>query len=728
MPPLRSLGSLGTLMTKASHARIWPGRPYPLGATWDGRGVNFAVFSANAERIELCLFDATGTREIDRVALPEYTDEVWHGYLPDATPGTLYGYRAYGPYDPRRGHRFNPHKLLIDPYAKALVGNIRQSDAIFGYRMGSAREDLGFDRRDSARVMPKCQVIDTSYAWPQERCAATPWMNSVIYELHVRGFTMRHPHLPAPLRGTFAGLAAQPVVEYLKNLGVTAVELMPVHAFVDDRHLTAKGLRNYWGYNSIGFFAPEQRYLSTGVVSEFKTMVARLHDAGIEVILDVVYNHTAEGNHLGPTLSFRGLDNLSYYRLVPEDRRYYVNYTGTGNTVNLSHPRVLQMVLDSLHYWDQDMHVDGFRFDLAATLARDPDGFDGGSGFFDAIRQAPALQHVKLIAEPWDIGPGGYRLGSFPPGWSEWNDRYRDAVRRFWKGDEGVLPELAARLAGSADIFDRRGRRPSATVNYVASHDGFTLHDLVSYNVKHNEANLENNQDGHDDNLSWNCGVEGPTDDPEIAALRERQKRNMLATLFLSQGVTMLLAGDECGRGQGGNNNPYCQDNEVSWLDWSAAGTAANERLTAFTRKLVALRGTHPVLRRHRFLHGRDASSEGIADIAWYSPEGHEMKAEQWQSPQARGVGLLLNGRAGPDIGDDGVPVTDATLLILLNAFHDGIDFVLPSLPAGTAWRRLLDTTDPDLAAAGTRHIMGATYPLPGRALVLFEMLDDGAA
>ena len=726
MATLRSLASLGTLMTRASHARIWPGQPYPLGATWDGKGVNFALFSSHAEKVELCLFDASGAREIDRVPLPEYTDEVWHGYLPDATPGTLYGYRVYGPYDPRRGHRFNPHKLLVDPYAKALVGTIRHSDAIFGYRLGAAREDLAFDRRDSARVMPKCQVVDPSYAWSQDTRPATAWAETIVYEAHVRGFTMQHPRLPPPLRGTLAGLAAQPVIDYLKSLGVTAIELLPVHAFVDDRHLLTKGLRNYWGYNTLGFFAPEARYLSTGVIAEFKTMVARLHDAGIEVILDVVYNHTAEGNHLGPTLSFRGIDNLSYYRLVPEDRRYYVNYTGTGNTLNLAHPRVLQMVLDSLHYWVQEMHVDGFRFDLAATLGRDPDGFTPGAGFFDAIRQAPALQNVKLIAEPWDIGPDGYRLGGFPPGWSEWNDRFRDTLRRFWRGDEGALPELAARLAGSADLFDRHGRRPWASVNYVTSHDGFTLHDLVSYNAKHNEANLENNQDGQTENLSWNCGVEGPTADPEVAALRARQKRNFLSTLLLAQGVAMLLAGDESGRTQQGNNNAYCHDTPLGWLDWEAAERPDNRELTQFLRRLIALRRAHPVLHRRHFLHGRDASPDGIADIAWYAPTGEEMKPAQWQDPHARSVGLFLNGRARPDIGSDGTPATDAAFLILMNAFHDTVDFTLPVLPTGAGWTRRLDTGEPALADPGMPHPMGEAYALPGRSLVLFQMVEAG--
>ena len=730
MATLRSLATLGTLMTRASQARIWPGRPYPLGATWDGKGVNFALFSAHAEKVELCLFDASGAREIDRIPLPEYTDEVWHGYLPDATPGTLYGYRAYGPYEPRRGHRFNPHKLLVDPYAKALVGGIRHSDAIFGYRIGGAREDLAFDRRDSARVMPKCQVVDPSYAWTHDRRLDTAWSDTIVYEAHVRGLTMQHPRLPPPLRGTFAGLAAQPIVDYVKSLGVTAIELMPVHAFADDRHLTVKGLRNYWGYSTLGFFAPEARYLSTGAISEFKTMVARLHDAGIEVILDVVYNHTAEGNHLGPTLSFRGIDNVSYYRLVPEDRRYYVNYTGTGNTLNLSHPRVLQMVLDSLRYWVQEMHVDGFRFDLAATLARDPDAFDPGSGFLDALRQAPELQHVKLIAEPWDIGPGGYRLGAFPPGWSAWNDRFRDGVRRFWKGDEGALPELAARLAGSADLFDHNGRRPWATINYVTSHDGFTLHDLVSYNQKHNEANLENNRDGHDENLSWNCGVEGPTDDADIRALRDRQKRNFLATLLLAQGVPMLLAGDESGRTQQGNNNAYCHDSPLSWLDWDAAAEPVNRAFAEFTRRLVALRKAHPIFHRRRYLHGRDASSDGIVDIAWYGPTGQEMKPQHWQDPHARCVGLFLNGRARPDLRSDGTLATDGAFLILMNAFHEAVDFTLPELPTCKGWIRRLDTGEPELSDRSTApdgaHKPGEVHPLAGRSLVLFQMVEDG--
>ncbi len=724
MARLRSMASLATLMTKASRSRIWPGRPYPLGATWDGKGVNFAVFSAHAERIELCMFDSSGHRELERIALPEYTDEVWHGYLPDATPGTLYGFRAYGPYEPRHGHRFNQHKLLLDPYAKALYGGSMNSDAIFGYRVGSTREDLTFDRRDSARVMPKCQVVDTSYAWT-ERPRLNGRGNAIVYETHVRGFTMLHPALPAPLRGTFAGLAAQPVVDYLKSLGITAIELLPVQAFVNDRHLTMNGLTNFWGYNTIGFFAPEQRYLSTGVITEFKTMVARLHDAGIEVILDVVYNHTAEGNHLGPTLSFRGLDNLSYYRLAP-DRRFYVDNTGVGNTLNLSHPRVLQVVLDSLRYWAQHMHVDGFRFDLATTLARDDsDVFNTGSAFLAAIRQDPALQHVKLIAEPWDVGSEGYRLGGFPPGWSEWNDRSRDGLRRYWRGDDGMLPELAARLAGSADLFDRVGRRPWASVNFITSHDGFTLHDLVSFNEKHNEANLEEGRDGHHENFSENYGVEGPTDDAGIAVVRELQKRNMLATLFLSQGLVMLLAGDERCRTQRGNNNAYCQDNETSWINWE--DTTETRELTDFIRRLIALRKKHPVLRRQRFLHARDKSADGVPDIIWYSPAGKSMTTEQWHNPKARSVGLLLNGRAGPDTAHhDGRSLVDELLLLLINSDAEPLEFTLPSLTTGTGWRRILDTTEPDLSEDPDLSQMGHTYALPARALVLFKMSRDG--
>jgi isoamylase len=720
-PPNAGQPGLRMLVPAAPRARIWPGKPYPLGATWDGKGVNFALFSANAERVELCLFDATGVREIGRVPLPEYTDEVWHGYLPDARPGTLYGYRVYGPYEPRNGHRFNSSKLLLDPYAKALFGRYMRTDAVFGYRAGSPREDLSFDRRDSARAVPKCRVVDPSFAWGDDRAPAIPWAETIVYETHLRGFTMLHPALPMPLRGTCAGLGSQPVTDYLRSLGITAIELLPVQASFDEPLLLQKGLRNYWGYNTIGFFSPEQRLLSTGLLSEFKTMVRQLHDAGIEVILDVVYNHTAEGNHLGPTLSFRGIDNASYYRLRPDDRRYYINETGTGNTLNLSHPRVLQMVLDSLHYWVTDMHVDGFRFDLATTLGREPNGFDPGSGFFDAIRQAPWLADVKLIAEPWDIGPGGYQLGHFPPGWAEWNDRYRDTVRRYWRGDEGVLPELAARISASADLFDHQGRRPWSTVNFITAHDGFTLADLVSYNQKHNEANQETNQDGHAENLSFNYGVEGPTEDPAINAVRDQQRRNFLAILLLSQGTPMLLAGDEIGRTQQGNNNAYCQDNEISWVGWGERAEK-NAALLDFVRRLIAFRKAHPILRRMRFLHGRETSADGVKDITWYAPQGTEKTTEQWQDKLARCIGVLLNGQANPAIGPDGIAIVDDLLLIVMNSHNEKVDFILPTLPTGGAWIRVLDTTEPTLTPESETLPMGATFPVTGRALVVFAM------
>ena len=706
------------LQPAAARSRIWPGQPWPLGATWDGKGVNFALFSAHAEKVELCLFDAAGVREIDRVQMPEYTDEVWHGYLPDARPGTLYGYRVYGPYEPRAGHRFNPNKLVLDPYARAFYGRFLQSDAIFGYRVGSPREDLSFDRRDSARAMPKCRVVDGSFQWGDDRPPGTPWSDSVIYEAHVRGFTMRHPALPQPLRGTCAGLGSEPVIGYLRSLGITAIELLPVQARFDEPHLLQHHLKNYWGYNTVGFFAPDPQLLSTGLSAEFKTMVRQLHDAGIEVILDVVYNHTAEGNQLGPTLCFRGVDNASYYRLSQDDRRHYVNDTGTGNTLNLSHPRVLQMVLDSLTYWVEQMHVDGFRFDLAATLGREDHGFDPSSGFFDIIRQAPALQHVKLIAEPWDIGPGGYQVGHFPPGWAEWNDRYRDAVRRYWRGDERMLPDLAARLSASADLFDHRGRRPWASVNFITAHDGFTLNDLVSYNEKHNEPNQENNQDGHPENLSFNFGIEGPTDDPEIAAQRERQMRNFLSTLLLSQGTPMVLAGDEIAHTQGGNNNAYCQDNETTWIDWSRLDTHASQ--FDFARKLIALRRAHPVLRRTRFLHGNFSCKRGIKDITWFAPQGTEKTPEQWEDPVARCIGVLLNGRAGSTVGSHGVPIEDDLLLIILNSHHEVVEFTLPRIPIEGEWTRLIDTADPNAEPAALA--MGTVLPVTGRSIAVLSL------
>ena len=694
------------------------GSPYPLGPHWDGRGVNFALFSAHATRVELCLFDRTGRRELSRVELREQTDEVWHGYLPDARPGLLYGYRVHGPYQPQHGHRFNPNKLLLDPYAKALYGAIQWSDAHYGYRVGSNREDLSFDRRDNARGMPKCRVVETAFTWQADRRPQVSWPDTIIYECHVRGLTIaRDQTIPTQLRGTFAALGASATIDYLVKLGITAVELLPVHAIADERHLLKLGLRNYWGYNSIGFFAPEPRYLATGLLSEFKTMVRCLHDAGIEVILDVVYNHTAEGNHLGPTLSFRGIDNASYYRLVHGNERYYVNDTGTGNTLNLSHPRVLQMVMDSLRYWVQEMHVDGFRFDLCTTLARESYGFDPGAGFLDAVRQDPVLSRVKLIAEPWDVGPGGYQVGNFPPGWAEWNDKYRDCLRRFWRGDDGMLPELATRLAGSSDLFGNRGRRPWASVNFITSHDGFTLADLVSYEEKHNEANGEGNRDGHSANYSENYGQEGPTDDAQILATRRRQCRNLLASLFFSQGTPMLLAGDELGRTQRGNNNAYAQDNKIGWVNWGDV-TSEDEELLAFTRQLIALRKGHACFRQPLFLHGSNATANGIKDIVWINPRGTEQTYEDWQDVHSKCIGLQLNAASPPD----GVA---EIVLVVMNAGESAVPFTLPA-PSGTGtWRVLLDTAHPMTRDRQPGRAVGTRFDAPERSLTLFTFSPE---
>ncbi|WP_119681367.1 glycogen debranching protein GlgX [Indioceanicola profundi] len=711
-------------------ARISEGLPYPLGATWDGLGVNFALFSAHATKVELCIFDAMGKRELERIPLPEYTDEVWHGYLPDARPGLAYGYRVHGPFEPLAGHRFNPAKLLLDPYAKAHVGNLRWSDALFSYRMGAARQDLTLDRRDSAPAMPKCRVVDPAFTWGHDRPPRVPWDRTIFYETHVRGHTMRHPAVPPHLRGTFAGMSSKEVVDYIKSLGVTSVELLPIHAFIDDRYLVEKGLRNYWGYNTIGFFAPDPIYAANDATREFKEMVTHLHDAGIEVILDVVYNHTAEGNELGPTLSFKGIDNASYYRLLPDQKRYYINDTGTGNTLNLSHPRVLQMVTDSLRYWVEEMHVDGFRFDLATILGREPYGFDEGGGFLDSCRQDPVLSGVKLIAEPWDIGPGGYQVGGFPPGWAEWNDKFRDTVRGYWKGDAGKLPDLAARLTASGDFFNKRGRRPWSSVNFVTAHDGFTLHDLVSYNDKHNEANGEGNRDGHSHNLSWNHGVEGPTDDPEVVELRERQKRNLLATLLFSQGTPMLLAGDEFGRTQHGNNNAYCQDNEIGWLDWEGIDKRGHD-LNRFVRHLIALRQSNPLLRRARFFSGLVDEALGVKDVTWLTPAGVEKTPEQWQDPNARCLGMILDGRARPTALPK--PGTDRTLLLVVNSYHDIVPFTLPEVPGGGAWELVVDTSTPDLHLSGGSRAPDAIEPgeawdVPGRTLLLFELAGNGTS
>ena len=720
IPEAGGLAGMGEAMNGVGRRRILPGLPYPLGATWDGKGVNFALFSAHAEKVELCLFDPAGRRELERILLPEYTDQVWHGYLPDAAPGTLYGYRVYGPYDPRAGHRFNHHKLLLDPYAKSLAGRVLQADVIYGYRPESAREDLSFDRRDSARAMPKCRVVDSAHSWGDERPPAVLPADTIIYETHLRGFTMRFPGMAEQFKGTFAGLATAPVVDYLKSLGITAVELLPIHAFYDDRHLVAHGLRNYWGYNTLGFFAPEPRYLASDGIEEVKIMVARLHDAGIEVILDVVFNHTCEGNHLGPTLSFKGIDNATYYRLLPDQRRYYINDTGVGNTLNVTHPRVMQMILDSLQYWVREMHVDGFRFDLAATLGRGPGGFEPGNSIFAAIQQSPELRGTKFIAEPWDIGPGGYQLGNFPPGWSEWNDRFRDTVRRYWRGDDGILPEFAARITGSADLFDRSGRRPWASVNFVAAHDGFTLNDVVSFNEKHNEANLEQNRDGHAENFSANYGVEGATDDPVTMAMRWRQMRNLAASLLISQGIPMLLAGDEAARTQHGNNNAYCQDNELSWHHWPLTRPAM--RQFDFTRRLIRLRLGNPVFHRRLFFQGRRIQGSAVKDLSWFRPDGKEMTEDEWNSGFTRCLGLRLAGDAIEEMDERGQPIVGDTFLLLLNAHHEAVPFIVPAHKARVRWELLLDTRDWDLGPRVPAFRAGETYPLEARSLAVLRL------
>jgi glycogen operon protein len=697
---------------------VWPGQPYPRGATWDGEGVNFSLFSANAEKVELCLFDPSGRHEVQRIALRERTDEIWHCYLPEARPGLLYGYRVHGPYQPERGLRFNPNKLLIEPYAKRLEGALVWSDAHFGYRLGQPKADLSFDKRDSAAGTPKSRVIDSAFTWGDDRPPRVPWHDTVIYEAHVRGVTLRHPEVPPSLRGTYAGLATAPMIEHFLRLGITTLELMPVHAFVDDRTLLEKGLRNYWGYNTIGFFAPERRYSATGNISEFKTMVKTLHSAGIEVILDVVYNHTAEGNELGPTLSMRGIDNGAYYRLSPENARYYMDFTGTGNTLNLQHPRVLQLIMDSLRYWVQEMHVDGFRFDLASALARELYDVDRLGSFFDTIGQDPVLSQVKLIAEPWDIGSGGYQVGNFPPGWNEWNDKYRDSMRAYWKGDGGLIGEFARRFTGSSDLYEASGRKPHASINFITAHDGFTLEDLVSYNEKHNEANGESNRDGANENRSWNCGVEGPTQDESVRALRLRQKRNLMATLLLSQGVPMVLGGDELGHTQLGNNNAYCQDSELSWLDWDL--DAERQAFLDFTCNLIAMRRRHPVFSRRRFLQGHTVTGDGLREIIWLSPDGREMTESEWGVPFARCLGLYLAGAAIERRDRRGRLVTDNNFVLLYNAHHEQIPFQLSGQLGEKIWWTVLDTAAAS-AFAQQRIEPSAPYPLQGRSLALLR-------
>ena len=692
--------------------RLEAGRPYPLGANWDGLGVNFAVFSANADKIELCLFDGAGRREIARFTLPERTDEIWHGYLPHASPGQIYGFRAHGPYEPQRGHRFNPAKLLLDPYAKGLHGELRWTDSLFGYRLHSARTDLSIDHRDSAPAMPKSVVSEDHFPWAEDRRPQIPWSETVIYETHVRGLTKLFQEVQPPERGTFAALGHPKIISHLKRLGITAIELMPVQAFLQDRLLLEKGLANYWGYNTLAFFAPEGRYLSDGRTREVREMVRRYHAAGIEVILDVVYNHTCEGSELGPTLCWRGLDNASYYRLA-DNARHTINDTGTGNTLNLSHPRVLQMVMDSLRHWASSYRVDGFRFDLATTVGREPTGFDPNSGFFDALRQDPVLTPLKLIAEPWDVGPGGYQLGQFPTGFSEWNDRFRDGIRRYWRGDAAMRADVATRLSGSGDIFDTRKRRPTATINYVAAHDGMTLHDAVSYQSKHNEANKEDNRDGASDDHSTNWGAEGPTDDGTINDYRARVKRAFLTTVFGALGTPMLLAGDELGRSQNGNNNAYCQDNELSWLDWSAAETAEGRNLIVFASRLAKIRRDHVTLRFDKYLGGQQEIAPGIKDLSWWDERGVELSSQDWGNPD----GSILVMRRAARLDDGTVEVT----ALLLNASSETFQF---KLPGDLPWRMLIDSTKPDVQP---HDIDNALYDVAGRgAVIIAAQLDGG--
>ena len=700
--------------------RVWPGKPYPLGATWDGAGVNFALYSENATAVELCLFDLPeGFPESKRIKLTEHTNQVWHVYLPECRPGQLYAYRVDGPWDPHHGHRFNTNKLLLDPYAKAVAGSLRWDDSHYGYDVKHADQDLVKSTTDNATITPKSIVVDTAFTWGDDMRPQTPWHKTVIYEMHVKGFTMQHPDVPPELRGTYSGLASPAVLEYLSNLGVTAVELMPVHHFVSEHMHVKRGLTNYWGYNSIGFFAPDARYSSAGIlggqVNEFKSMVKTLHRAGIEVILDVVYNHTAEGNQMGPTLCFRGIDNANYYRLLAGNPRLYQDFTGCGNTLNMMSPRVLQLIMDSLRYWVQEMHVDGFRFDLASALARELHEVDRLGAFFDIIHQDPVLQQVKLIAEPWDLGEGGYQVGNFPVGWAEWNAQYRDAVRRFWKGDHGLIGEMAFRLTGSSDLYEQTGRRPYASINFVTAHDGYTMRDLVSYQQKHNEANGEGNRDGHNENLSWNCGAEGPSKDAKIKKLRRQQQRNFMATLILSHGVPMISAGDELNRTQKGNNNAYCQDNEISWLNWNLNNEAQD--LLAFTQRVLKIQHRYKVLQRQKFFQGTPI--HGHADLVWLSGNGEPMNDADWHHPNRQQIGLLLNGEAIDESDEFGQRIEGDSLLILLNASHKDLDFVLPTL-GDHKWQVLLDTREP----RGERDLCvlpGSKYDLVGRSLAVLR-------
>lgn len=706
---------------EGSNFQALPGSPYPLGAVWDGKGVNFAVFSENATGLELCIFDSDQEeKEIIKIRIEEVTHNVWHVYVAGLAPGTRYGYRVHGPYEPENGHRFNPAKLLIDPYARAISGIIKWDDALFGYQIGDEQEDLSYSEDDSAPFLPKCIVIDNQFDWGDDRPPKIPYCDSIIYEAHVKGFTNLCEQIPEHLRGTYAGIAHPASIAYLKALGVTILELMPVHHYVADHHLVERGLTNYWGYNTLCFFAPDPRYSSSGAfgeqVTEFKTMVRELHKAGIEVILDVVYNHTAEGNHFGPTLSLKGLDNASYYRLVPDDARYYNDYTGTGNTLNMRLPNVLSMIMDSLRYWVTEMHVDGFRFDLASTLARALHDTDTLSSFFNIIQQDPVISQVKLIAEPWDIHEDGYMIGKFPGGWAEWNDMYRDCVRDYWRGAERQLADFAKRFTGSADLYQGSYRRPTASVNFVTAHDGFTLNDLVSYDEKHNEANKEDNNDGANDNRSWNCGIEGPTEDEAVNALRERQKRNFIVTLLLSQGVPMILAGDEFGNTQFGNNNAYCQDSEISWLDWKQA----DEKLLEFTKGMISLRKEHDTFRRRRWFQGLPETGAGISDISWYLPDGTEMQEQNWEQDFAKSLGVYLNGNRIRCVDYSGNKIVDDSFYIIFNAHDQPLEYVLPKDEVGCHWQKVVDTSDGFVGLEEASHAAGERIQVQERSAVVF--------
>ncbi len=714
---------------------ILPGKPYPQGATWDGTGVNFSLYSESATRVELCLFEDVEAGTSENISLREVTGHVWHGYLPGVKLGQLYGYRVHGPYEPEQGQRHNPTKVLIDPYARAIAGQIDWKAPVFAYKSGDPAEDLALDEEDDVWGVPKCVVSTSHFDWENDRPPSIPLHDTVLYEVHVKGVTAQHPEIPEELRGTYAALGYPVMIDHLKKLGITAVELMPVHHFVDDKRLVESGLHNYWGYNSINFFSPESRYSSSGNLGEqigdFKAMVRSLHRANIEVILDVVYNHTGEGNQLGPTLSFRGIDNATYYRLMPDKPRYYMDYTGTGNTLNVRHPQVLKLIMDSLRYWVEEMHVDGFRFDLAAALARELHDVDRLSAFFDIINQDPVISQVKLIAEPWDVGEGGYQVGKFPPLWAEWNGRYRDVVRRYWKGDDGQLEELGYRLTGSSDLYQRDGRHPTASINFVTAHDGFTLHDLVTYNDKHNEANKEDNRDGTNDNHSYNYGVEGETDDAAVNEIRDRQKRNLLMTLLFSQGIPMICAGDEIDRTQGGNNNAYAQDNQTSWFDWNL--DERRSALLEFTRKVVAQRRQHPNLHRRKFFQdreigpgaaGRQVDGGVEQDVVWVRPDGQQMTAEEWHAGWVRCIGVILNGRTLDDVNAVGEAIEDDSFLLLLNPHGGPIDFYMPKLHDCAAWEVCLDTSKPNLAKR-TKVAVSKPYGLPPRSAALLREIEN---